>query len=100
MARRSGSPDQALVAEFSVYLTREARSRHAGTLVKGAVLEQAGLSGCWKLVSRVFREIIASRALPRELGFREVGLSEKRAPPGETWRDVVLVQRSLPRNFA
>ena len=83
MARRSGSPDQALEAEFSVCVAREARGQHAGTLVMGAVLEHARASGCWKLVSRVSREIIASRAWPRELGFREVGLSEKRAPLGK-----------------
>ena len=86
------------MAMCSVYLARDARGQRAGTLVWGAVLEHARASGCWKLVSRVFRENIASRALPRELGFREVDLSENCDPHGATWRGVVIVQRSLLPN--
>ena len=62
-------PCYAGVAEFSVYVAREARGLGAGTLVMTALLEHAEAAGCWKLVSRVFPENTASRALPRSWAF-------------------------------
>ncbi len=72
-------PCYAGVAEFSVYVAREARGLGAGTLVMRALLEHAEASGSWKLVSRVFPENTASRVLLKKLGFREVGVYEKHA---------------------
>ncbi len=85
------------VAEFSVYVARAAPSRGAGTLVMAALL--AVVAGCRKLVSRVFPENTASRAWLRKLGFREVGIHEKHARLDGIWRDVVIVERLLPRNL-
>jgi phosphinothricin acetyltransferase len=93
-------PCYAGVAEFSVYVAREARGQGAGTLVMAALLTEAEAAGCWKLVSRVFPENAASRALLRRLGFREVGIYEKHARLDGIWRDVVIVERLLPRNLA
>ena len=87
------------IAEFSVYVGREARGRGAGTLVMAALLEHAESAGYWKLVSRVFPENMASRALLRKLGFREVGIYEKHARLDGAWRDVVIVERLLPGNL-
>jgi L-amino acid N-acyltransferase YncA len=64
-----------------------------------ALLESAEASGYWKLVSRVFPENMASRALLRKLGFREVGVYEKHARLDGIWRDVVIVERLLPENL-
>jgi phosphinothricin acetyltransferase len=58
--------------------------------------EQAGL---WKLVSRLFPENAASRALCRRHGFREVGVYEKHARLDGAWRDVVIVERLIARNL-
>lgn len=92
-------PCYAGVAEFSVYVAREARGRGAGTLVMEALLAHAEAAGSWKLVSRVFPENRASRALMHKQGFREVGVYEKHAQLDGEWRDVVIVERLLPRNL-
>src|SRR3954452_1224628 len=44
------------VAEFSVYVAREARGRGAGRAVMAALIEEAGRAGYWKLLSRIFPE--------------------------------------------
>ena len=52
-------------------------------------------AGFRKLVSRVFVENAASRALLRRVGFREVGVYERHGQLHGTWRDVVIVERLL-----
>jgi len=87
------------IAEFSVYVAREARGRGAGRLAMEALIHAAEASGCCKLLSRIFVENTASRALVRSLGFREVGVYEKHARLDGVWRDVVIVERLLPANL-
>ena len=53
------------IAEFSVYVDRAARSRGAGRLAMLELIRTAEAAGFWKLVSRVFPENTASRALLR-----------------------------------
>ena len=43
---------------------------------------------------------MASRGLLRNLGFREVGVYEKHSRLDDVWRDVVIVERLLPRNLS
>jgi phosphinothricin acetyltransferase len=52
-------------------------------------------AGDWKLVSRVFPENAASRALCRSLGFREVGTYHRHARLDGHWRDCVIVEKLL-----
>jgi L-amino acid N-acyltransferase YncA len=87
------------IAEFSVYVTGDARGRGAGRLAMEALLGAAGAAGFWKLVSRVFVENTASRGLLRALGFREVGRYEKHARLDGVWRGVIIVERLLPANL-
>jgi phosphinothricin acetyltransferase len=88
------------IAEFSVYVAREARGRGAGRLAMQALIAAAEAAGFWKLVSRVFVENAASLHLLRTLGFREVGIYEKHARLDGVWRDVVIVELLLARNLA
>jgi L-amino acid N-acyltransferase YncA len=88
------------IAEFSVYVAREHRGRGAGRLAMSALLEAAEAGGYWKLLSRIFVENTASRALMRSIGFREVGVYEKHAQLDGTWRDVVIVERLITTNIA
>src|SRR5690349_12954339 len=67
------------IAEFSVYVAREARGRGAGRVVMEALIAEAERAGFWKLVSRVFPQNTASLRLLRSVGFREVGRYEKHA---------------------
>jgi L-amino acid N-acyltransferase YncA len=93
-------PCYAGIAEFSVYVAREARGKGAGRTVMHALLAAAEQQGFWKLVSRVFVENAASRGLLRSVGFREVGVYEKHARLDGVWRDVVIVERLIPANLS
>ena len=84
------------IAEFSVYVERAWRGRGAGRQAMAALIAAAEAAGFWKLVSRVFVENAASRALLRACGFREVGIYEKHGQLDGVWRDVVIVERLIP----
>ncbi len=88
------------IAEFSVYVERAWRGRGAGRLALEGLLQEVERAGFWKLVSRVFVENEASRALLRSQGFREVGVYEKHAQLDGVWRDVVIVERLLLANVS
>lgn len=87
------------IAEFSVYVDGARRKRGAGRMAMTALLEACEQAGFWKLMSRVFLENTASRALLRSLGFREAGIHEKHARLDGVWRDVVIVERLIPANL-
>jgi len=83
------------IAEFSVYARKSARGRGAGKAAMVALIDAARGAGFWKLVSRVFVENTASRALLRSIGFREVGTYERHAKLDGVWRDVVIVEKLI-----
>lgn len=87
------------VAECSVYVARSARGRGAGRLALLALIDAARNEGFWKLVSRIFPENTASRALVRSVGFREVGVYERHARLDGRWRDVVIVEYLIRENL-
>jgi phosphinothricin acetyltransferase len=87
------------IAEFSVYVARDARGRGAGRVAMEALIREAERAGLWKLVSRVFPENAGSLRLLRSVGFREVGTYEKHARLDGAWRDVVIVERLIPANL-
>ena len=87
------------IAEFSVYVAREARGQGAGRVAMLALLQAAERAGFWKLVSRVFPENTASLSLLRSIGFREVGVYEKHGQLDGVWKDVVIVERLIPANL-
>lgn len=88
------------VAEFSVYVARPARGQGLGRLAMLALIGAAEAAGFWKLVSRIFVENTASRALVRSVGFREVGVYEKHGQLDGIWRDVVIVERLIDANLS
>ena len=83
------------IAEFSIYVAREARGRAAGRLALETLITMAEQAGFWKLVSRIFPENQNSLKLVRSLGFREVGIYEKHGQLNGVWRDVVIVEKLL-----
>jgi L-amino acid N-acyltransferase YncA len=87
------------VAEFSVYVARSDRGRGAGRLAMQSLIKDARAAGFWKLVSRVFPENAASRALLGQLGFREVGIYKRHAQSRGVWRDVVIVEALLTESL-
>jgi phosphinothricin acetyltransferase len=74
--------------------------RGAGRQALQGLLQEAEQAGFWKLVSRVFVENTASRALLRSQGKRSVGAYEKHAQLDGVWRDMVIVERLLPVNVS
>ncbi len=82
-------------ADFSVYVARHARRQGAGRVAMKALIAAAKTAGLTKLLSGVFPENIASRALLGELGFREVGVYARHGKLDGAWRDVVIVERLL-----
>jgi L-amino acid N-acyltransferase YncA len=87
------------IAECSVYVKRDMRTRGAGRLALVSLIRAAEEAGFWKLVSRVFIENKPSRALIGSLGFREVGMYEKHAKLDGVWRDVIIVERMIESNL-
>ena len=86
------------IADFSVYVGREARGRGTGRVVMEALIAASEQAGFWKLVSRVFPQNTASLRLLRAVGFREVGRYEKHGKLDGAWLDVVIVERLIPAN--
>lgn len=87
------------VAECSVYVARHARGRGAGRVALQTLIDAARNAGYWKLLSRIFPENDASRALVRSVGFREVGVYERHGRLDGRWRDVVIVEYVIRENL-
>jgi len=87
------------VAEFSVYIATAIHGKGVGSRLMEAFIPACEHAGLWKLLSRIFPENTASRALCRRFGFREVGVYEKHAQLDGVWRDVIIVERLLEKNL-
>ena len=85
------------VAEVSVYVARRARGEGVGATLLAALVEESERSGIWMLQAGIFPENIASLALHRRAGFREVGRRERIGQLQGRWRDTVLLERRSRR---
>jgi L-amino acid N-acyltransferase YncA len=83
------------VAEFSVYVARDARGSGAGRAAMDALVGECESRGMWKLLSRVFPENEPSRKLLARVGFREVGTYRRHGKLDGKWRDTVIVERLI-----
>ena len=83
----------AKVAEFSVYVARDRRGAGAGRVALERLVGEAKAAGLHKLVSRIFPENAASRAVCRAAGFREVGIYRDHGQLEGVWKDCVIVER-------
>jgi L-amino acid N-acyltransferase YncA len=81
------------VAEVSVYVAASARGRGIGRALLQALVSESEGCGMWTLQAGIFPENVASIALHKSCGFREVGVRHRIARLGETWRDVLLLER-------
>lgn len=88
------------IAEFSIYLDRDARGRGIGRTLLTALIDAAAARGFWKLVSRIFPFNTASRRVCAACGFREVGIYEKHGQLDGRWLDVVIVERLIADNVS
>ncbi len=83
------------IAEYSVYVAREAHGQRIGDALMTAFIPALQQAGFWKVLSRIFPENSASRALCVRHGFREVGIYQKHAQLDGIWRDCLIVERIL-----
>lgn len=83
------------IAEYSIYVASSHHGRGVGRVLMPVFLEALVQAGFWKVLSRLFPENAASRALCARFGFREVGVYERHGQLDGVWRDVVIVERLL-----
>ncbi|MDP9258894.1 MAG: N-acetyltransferase family protein [Actinomycetota bacterium] len=81
------------VAEETIYVAERARGQGIGGVLLRALIADAERAGIWTLQAGIFRENAASLALHERCGFRIVGTRERIGKMGDTWRDVVLMER-------
>lgn len=83
------------VADFSVYVAREARGRGVGNALLGAVVERARAIGYHKLVLAAFPHNAAGMRLYEHHQFRTVGVYHEQGMLDGRWVDVVIMERML-----
>jgi L-amino acid N-acyltransferase YncA len=70
-----------------------ARGHGVGKALLQALIEASERAGIWTLQGSIFAENVASLALVRACGFREVGRRERIGRMSGVWRDTILVER-------
>ncbi len=81
------------VAEHSIYVAEAARGQRVGKALLRALIEESERVGIWTLQTAVFPENVASIALHKSCGFREVGYRERIGQMNGVWRDTVMLER-------
>jgi L-amino acid N-acyltransferase YncA len=82
--------------EHSVYVDPSSQGRGVGGLLLKTLVAESERLGFWTIQSGVFPENLASLALHRKWGFREVGRRERIGRHHGVWCDVVLLERRSP----
>ncbi len=81
------------VAEVSVYVAASARGQGIGLILLNALIAASEQNGIWTLQAGILPENVASLAIHRRAGFREIGHRERLGKLQSVWRDVVLLER-------
>ena len=81
------------VAEESVYIAEEARSKGVGGILLQALIQESEKNGIWTLQAVIFPEHKASIALHESCDFRIVGYREKIGKLAGEWRNTLLMER-------
>jgi L-amino acid N-acyltransferase YncA len=83
------------VADFSIYVAREARGAGIGQALLAALIECAQGLGYHKLVLAAFPQNAAGMRLYTRFGFRQVGVYREQGLLDGRWVDVVIMERLL-----
>jgi phosphinothricin acetyltransferase len=81
------------VAEVSVYVGARHLGHGIGTALLRATIEASEKNGIWTVQAGIFPENLASLALVKKCGFREVGRRKRLGQLDGAWRDVLLLER-------
>ena len=85
------------VAESSVYVAESFRGLGYGRSLLEALIACSEQYGIWTLQAVVFPENLATIALHKRCGFREVGRRERIGKLNGVWRDTILLERRSQR---
>jgi len=83
------------VADFSIYVGREARGAGIGQALLAALIECGRELGYHKLVLAAFPQNEAGMRLYTRCGFREVGVYREQGLLDGRWVDVIIMERLL-----
>ena len=81
------------VAEVSVYVGAGFRGLGLGRALLSTLVRESEGQGIWTLQASIFPENVASVALHKACGFREVGRRERVGRLKGRWRDTILLER-------
>ena len=81
------------VAEVSIYVASQFRGQGIGCALLERLIEEAERNGIWTLQASIFPENVASIALHKSCGFREVGVRERIGKLKGVWRNTVILER-------
>lgn len=81
------------VAEISVYVANDWRGKGVGRALLETLVLESEKNAIWTLLASIFPENVASMALHKSCGFREVGRRERIGKMNGVWRDTILIER-------
>jgi phosphinothricin acetyltransferase len=81
------------VAEVSVYVAHNSHGKGVGRALLEQLITESEQNEIWTLQAAVFPENLATIALHRACGFREVGRRERISKLRGAWRDTILLER-------
>ena len=84
------------MAECTLYVDPGRRGRAVGSELLEALAAESARRGLYKLVGKLFATNEVSIRLMERGGFRVVGTHRRHGELDGEWRDVILVERSLP----
>jgi phosphinothricin acetyltransferase len=93
LSRVSARGVYAGVAEVSVYVGEGFRGESVGRALLEGLVRESESSGIWTLQASIFPENVASIALHKACGFREVGRRVRVSRLRGRWRDTILLER-------
>lgn len=81
------------VAEVSLYIDTAHRGKGVGQRLLNQLIGESEEKSLWTLQASILRENVASIALHKRCGFREVGYHERIGKRAGIWRDILLLER-------
>ncbi len=81
------------VGETSVYVDAASAGMGVGSALVRHQVAAADAAGLWTLQTSIFPENVASLAIHRAAGFRDIGYRERIAQLDGVWRDTIFLER-------
>jgi len=81
------------VVDVSVYVDSGYHGMGIGDKLMEVLKKESELNGIWSLQAGIFPENAGSLKLHHKHGFRTIGIKERIGKMGNTWRDVLMLER-------